>query len=116
MFKATNTQLPPPENWQDFETLCWDIWKRVWRDPNTQKNGRTGQPQNGVDIFGRPGEGSSHSGIQCKGKDNFIEKSLTESELIGEVEKAKSFTPRIQGYGVAIFPRKSLRKALRSWK
>lgn len=60
-------QIPPPANWQDFETLCCDLWRRIWNDPNTQKNGRQGQPQHGVDIYGRPGEGHEWAGVQYMG-------------------------------------------------
>ncbi len=54
-------QLPPPSNWQDFETLCWRLWKAIWNDRNTQKNGRQGQPQAGVDVFGQPDRGEESS-------------------------------------------------------
>ncbi len=94
-------QIPPPSNWQDFESLCCDLWREIWRDPNTQENGRQGQPQNGVDIFGRPEQGRQWAGIQCKGKDNYSDKSLTEDEVRREVEKAKSFTPRLSQFIIA---------------
>lgn len=41
-------QLPPPRHWQDFESLCRDLWAEIWEDPNAQLNGRSGQQQNGV--------------------------------------------------------------------
>src|SRR3972149_6158774 len=96
-----SSEIPPPSNWQDFETLCCDLWREIWKDPNTQKNGRQGQPQNGVDIFGRPDQGNHWAGIQCKGKDNYSDKSLTEGEVRREVEKAKSFTPKLSQFIVA---------------
>jgi tetratricopeptide (TPR) repeat protein len=94
-------QLPPPANWQDFETLCCDLWKSVWRDPNAQKNGRVGQPQHGVDISGRPNEGKNWAGVQCKGKDNYSEKKITKVELLAEIEKAKSFNPTLSAWTLA---------------
>ena len=48
------SQLPPPRNWQDFEDLCFDLFKRIWNDPYARPNGRSGQPQAGVDIYGQP--------------------------------------------------------------
>ncbi len=42
---------PPPANWQDFEDLCLKLWRPRLID--AKKNGRSGQPQAGVDIFGR---------------------------------------------------------------
>ena len=94
-------QFPPPKNWQDFENLAYDLWRAIWNDPNTQKNGRQGQPQNGVDVFGRPGPGTSWAGVQCKGKDNYTDKTVTEAELRKEVGKAKSFTPHLKEFTLA---------------
>ncbi len=87
----TNTQIPQPGNWQDFQRLCLDLWKRIWDDPGAQINGRPGQMQDGIDIFGRPDQGSSYEGVQCKGKDGRYGHRVTEKELREEVEEAKSF-------------------------
>ena len=35
-------QIPPPAYWQDFEELCHKLWREIWGDINTQKNGRQG--------------------------------------------------------------------------
>lgn len=101
MVETSGMQIPPPKHWQDFETLCWDLWKTICNDPQTQKNGRQGQKQNGVDIYGRPNGGNKWTGIQCKGKDNYSEKTVTEKELREEVEKAKSFDPALSKYILA---------------
>ena len=97
----SSCQIPPPANWQDFETLCCDLWRRIWKDPNTLKNGRQGYPQHGVDVYGRPEEGDKWGGVQCKGKDNFADKVLTEREVKTEVKKAKSFRPRLSEFIIA---------------
>jgi len=97
----SSSQIPPPRNWQDFEDICCDLWREVWRDPNAQKNGRQGQPQYGVDISGRPGQGGFWAGIQCKGRNNFGDKSLTEQEVKSEIEKAKSFEPKLSEFTIA---------------
>ena len=55
-------QLPPPANWQDFEDLCHRLWSSIW-GTNPQKNGRQGQPQCGVDIYGMPPYKSQYTGI-----------------------------------------------------
>jgi hypothetical protein len=101
MIGISNSQIPPPENWQDFETLCWDLWRSIWNYPETEKNGRQGQPQHGVDIYGRPEEGTDWAGIQCKGKRNYSEKTIKSKELKEEVEKAKTFTPPLSKFIVA---------------
>jgi len=97
----SSMQFPPPKNWQDFEDICCDLWREIWKDSNTQKNGRVGQPQHGVDIFGRPNSGDKYSGVQCKGKDSFLEKCVTESELKAEVKKAEKFNPAISEFILA---------------
>ena len=101
MIGMSNSQIPPPENWQDFEALCWDLWKSIWGDPETQKNGRQGQPQHGVDIYGRPDVRNDWAGIQCKGKDNYSNRTITKTELEEEVEKAKTFDPCLSKFIVA---------------
>lgn len=101
MTRFSSLQIPPPSNWQDFESLCCDLWKEIWKDPNTQKNGRQGQPQHGVDIFGRPNQGAAYAGVQCKGKDNYTDNKLTEKEVETEVERAKSFMPPISEFVIA---------------
>ncbi|MBI1822913.1 MAG: hypothetical protein HYR80_02170 [Nitrospirae bacterium] len=97
----SNLQIPPPSKWQDFEDLCLDLWKNIWRDPNIQKNGGAGQAQQGVDIFGRLDQGDHWAGLQCKVKDKLKNKTLTEVELLGEVEKAKRFEPKLKFYIIA---------------
>ena len=101
MTRFSNFQIPPPANWQDFESLCCDLWKEIWKDPNAQKNGRQGQPQHGVDVWGMPNQGNYYAGVQCKGKDNYADKSLTEGEVLAEVEKAKSFKPPLSEFTIA---------------
>ena len=95
------TQIPPPANWQDFESLCRDLWSRIWDDPHTQQNGREGQPQHGVDVFGRPGRGADWAGVQCKLRSQLKASRLTAEEIAEEVEKAKKFNPRLSDYVLA---------------
>jgi hypothetical protein len=93
--------IPPPKNWQDFEYLCWLLWRDIWNDPKTQKNGRQGQPQYGVDIFGQPERQFAWHGIQCKGKHALYGAQLTKDEIDIETEKAKSFSPRLGHFIIA---------------
>jgi hypothetical protein len=96
---AQNT-LRRPANWQDFEHLCYRLWREVWKCPEIQKNGRLGQLQNGVDIYGIPHNEQKYWGIQCKGKseyndDQYDHPQFTTEEIDGEIEKAKTFTPKL---------------------
>jgi tetratricopeptide (TPR) repeat protein len=90
--------LPPPQNWQDFEALCHALWEQEWNCPTIQRNGRSRQRQRGVDIFGRPDGGDKFHGIQCKLKS--IESAgraiLTPAEIEREVDEAKEFTPPLE--------------------
>ncbi len=93
------TPIPPPENWQDFETLCKKLWGEIWNCSDTiKKNGRSGQVQNGVDVSGAPNNGVEYYGIQCKGKDNYTNSQLTEKEIDTEIAKAQSFKPQLKRF------------------
>ncbi|WP_167343093.1 hypothetical protein [Nonlabens sp. SY33080] len=87
--------LPKPTNWQDFESLCKRLWGEIWQCPEIKKNGRTGQEQNGIDVYGIPINSKVYYGIQCKGKDEYVHAQLTEKEILNEIEKAKNFKPAL---------------------
>lgn len=88
--------LPPPDNWKDFERLCKKLWGEIWDCPEITMNGRNGQNQSGIDISGIPKGESAYYGIQCKGKDRYSQKQLTEKEILEEIEKAKTFEPALK--------------------
>lgn len=46
------TQIPKPADEQAFERASIVLWRGLLGDPNVQRNGRRGQRQNGVDLFG----------------------------------------------------------------
>lgn len=87
-------QLPPPSSWEKFERMCADIFSIEWNDPATQRHGRTGFPQNGVDVYGRTRDGRLH-GIQCKKKNVGTTNRTTEKELREEINKALGFSPKL---------------------
>lgn len=88
-------QLRKPENWEDFESLCKKLWGEIWHCKEIKKNGRSGQIQNGVDIYGIPKGENSYYGIQCKGKDDYSHKQLSKNEIDMEIQLAKLFTPKL---------------------
>jgi tetratricopeptide (TPR) repeat protein len=59
-----NSEISKPKNPQDFEELCLAIYRVVYDDKTATKNGRSGQEQNGVDIYVQ--QGGDRVGIQCK--------------------------------------------------
>lgn len=91
------TQIPKPVDEQAFERACVVLWMCLLKDPNVQQNGRRGQRQNGVDIFGlRDGDPSHLVGVQCKLKSDGQE--LSEDEINEEFRKALTFTPTLTEY------------------
>lgn len=91
------TQIPKPADEQAFERACIPLWIDILKDPTVTRNGRRGQRQNGVDLYGaRAGDPSNGVGIQCKLKGDG--KSLNEDEVRGEVEKALTFKPPLREY------------------
>jgi tetratricopeptide (TPR) repeat protein len=81
--------------------LCADLWQEIWADPGTQRHGRSGQQQHGVDIYGCPNQGPDYEGVQCKCKDGRYGQEITEVELKTEVEKAKKFHPPLKRFILA---------------
>ncbi|UPQ80449.1 hypothetical protein M0M57_06320 [Flavobacterium azooxidireducens] len=91
-----------PENWQDFELLCKKLWGEVWDiSSSIKKNGRLGQEQAGVDVYGIPKNKNNYWGIQCKGKDDYTNAKLTKAEIDKEIDNAKNFKPKLETYIIA---------------
>lgn len=90
--------LAPPRNWEDFEDLCLDLFRKLWKAPIAQKHGRNGQSQAGVDVFGMPDGSGQWFGVQCKKK---LGTEVTAEELEAEVEKAKGFNPTLTRFVLA---------------
>lgn len=92
-------QIAPPKEWGTFEDLCHALFKQVWQDPLAQKNGRRGQAQHGVDIFGSPrGDHRSYWGVQCKGKDSNYGSKAEWREVVAEIAKAEKFSPKLDDW------------------
>jgi len=96
----SNYQYPPPVDWQLFERNMRDLFQAEWNAPATM-NGRSGQPQHGVDIYGQPNRSPEYHGVQCKGKDALLQSALTKTELRNEVRKATKFRPKLAHFILA---------------
>jgi hypothetical protein len=93
--------LRRPVSGQEFESLCLKLWGEIWKCPEIQKVGRSGQSQNGVDIVGTPAGEQGYWGIQCKGKseyndDQYQHPQFSEAEIDREIEEAKGFEPALR--------------------
>ncbi len=78
-------KLPIPQSWQEFESIVRDAQNLRW-NTSLQKNGRPGQAQQGVDIWGSD-EIGRRVGIQCKRHS----KSLTLKDVSEEITAADKF-------------------------
>lgn len=87
------TDLPRPQSWDEFENIATDVLRVRWRDPNVTRNGRNGQKQYGVDVYGYPEHLSSRTGLagaQCKRIDSLSVKVVDEC-----VADAERFSPAL---------------------
>jgi tetratricopeptide (TPR) repeat protein len=95
----TQTEIPKPKSWDEFEDLVCDLYARRWRDPHADRYGRAGQRQHGVDICGRPPyRGGRPAGVQCK---RYEVGTLTKAIIKAEVRKADQFRPPLAEYTIA---------------
>lgn len=93
------SETPKPKSWEEFEEMVRDLYALIWDDRETQRHGRTGQPQAGVDVYGQPAQShSKYVGIQCK---RFDKTPLTVKVIREELAKAKTFRPRISKFIIA---------------
>lgn len=94
--------LYPLKNWDEFQHLCHDLWRLLWNDPNAQLNGRQGQDQMGVDIFGFPYYAKGYHGVQCKGRNHNYDSRLTIGEVNAECKDAdENFKPGLESLVIA---------------
>lgn len=98
MPSPATTNLPRPKSWDEFEDICADVLKRMWKDPYVTRNGRSGQAQNGVDTYGHPehlgGQAArQYAAAQCKATD-----ALTLDTVEAEVKNAEGVKPKLTEY------------------
>lgn len=98
MLSATQWELRRPKDNKIFEELIKDLFARHWNDPNTQINGRSGQKQDGIDIYGQPNQSDLWFGIQCKLRE---EGNLSRSDIEHEIRMAHSFRHKLDTFIVA---------------
>lgn len=95
MSQKFGIEIPRIENEDIFEDLCLDLCKANIDYENSQRNGRRGQRQNGVDIFARKLKSLEWIGIQCKVKTG---DKIEKNEINDEINKALTFNPRLTNY------------------
>jgi hypothetical protein len=94
----TTSVLPKPKSWDEFEDIVWDIYKRKWQDPYAQRYGRSGQRQNGVDIYGQQIGFESYIAVQCK---RYEDGKLNRKGIEAEISEVEKFSSTISEYIIA---------------
>ncbi len=61
----SSANIPTPKSWDEFEDIALAAAKLRWNSSDFYRNGRPGQKQDGVDIWGQDDDGR-HIGLQCK--------------------------------------------------
>lgn len=80
--------VPPPKSWDEFEDILLAAVKLRWNSTDFQRHGRTGQKQDGVDVFGHDDD-DRHIGVQCKNSVGGVAIGVIEQE----VANAEEFEP-----------------------
>ena len=83
-------RIPTPEGAREFEKITLAAVKIKWNNQNFSLNGRPGQKQNGVDIFGTISI-TMGIGIQCKN----TTKNISQELILQEIKNAELFKPRL---------------------
>lgn len=90
------TGIEPPKSADNFEQLCLIVYGEAFGDPTASPVGRSGQKQDGVDVFvTRDGR---RIGVQCK---RVTYGKLTEKIINAEVAKADAGTVELDELVVA---------------
>lgn len=91
-----NSRFPAPMSWDEFEDICRDSFAERWSSPNLVRHGRSGQAQQGIDIYGEDDK-ANFVGIQCKNTIGTISEALIDAE----VTNAEQFHPSIHTLYIA---------------
>ncbi|RUW61847.1 hypothetical protein [Mesorhizobium sp. M7A.F.Ca.US.008.03.1.1] len=85
-----------------FQNFIRKLIRRYWKDDYAEAHGRKGHRQHGADVTGRDyRNGYKHAAVQCKASETDEPRALTEKELVDEVNKAKTYTPKLEIFIVA---------------
>ncbi len=77
--------------------MVLDAMRLRWGDADARRNGRRGQRQNGVDVYGRHMSKDENAGAQAKNSE-----TITEAIIRDEISKAETFTPFLGRYYIAL--------------
>lgn len=110
MLSSIQWELRRPKDNKLFEELIKDLFAKHWNNPNTQINGRSGQKQDGVDVYGQPNQSSLWFGIQCKLREDG---GLSRTDIEREIQMARSFRHQLDTFIIATtLPRDNVLQAI----
>lgn len=92
----SSSVVPPPKSWDEFEDITLAASKLRWNSTDFQRHGRTGQKQDGVDVFGLDDD-DRHIGIQCK---NTVD-GISMDVIRKEIANAEGFEPLLDRLYIA---------------
>jgi len=99
-----HSNLPTPKSWSEFEDICLSAAIIRWNSSHFHANGRQGQKQYGVDIYGKDDKGSV-IGIQCKN----TALGISVSTIRNEIANAEAFRPMIKRLVIATTAKRNAR-------
>lgn len=91
----SSSVVPPPKSWDEFEDITLAASKLRWGSDAFFRNGRQGQKQDGVDVWGD--DDGRQIGVQCKNSVDGISMTIIEAEIAN----AEHFKPRIDRLYIA---------------
>lgn len=91
MPSVNTSKIPEPTDWQEFQRMMCDLYKRIWEDSQASEFGRSGQSQFGVDIIGVRKSTCEREAVQCK-----VTSKLRGDVIVREYEKAKTLPIKIK--------------------
>jgi len=110
MLSSIQWELRRPKDNKLFEELIKDLFAKHWNNPNTQVNGRSGQKQDGVDVYGQPNQSDLWFGIQCKLREDG---GLSRADIEHEIQMARSFRHQLDTFIIATtLPRDNVLQAI----
>lgn len=95
MTQPVDLYLRPPKGPGQFESIVRTCAKLRWGTKDFVFNGRQGQRQKGVDIYGDDGKGRL-IGVQAKN----TPKGITMATIRAEIRKAETFRPDLDHYWI----------------
>ncbi|WP_342151260.1 hypothetical protein [Methylorubrum sp. SB2] len=88
--------VPPPKSWDEFEDITLAAAKLRWGSDDFYRHGRSGQKQDGVDVYGLDDK-NRQIGLQCKNTVDGVSFAVVEAE----VANAETFEPTLDRLYIA---------------